>query len=414
MDNKVFLILSLITLSGFFLFGCTEESPLIADDTGATSEGINSVVGANNRFALDLYSNLRNKEDGNVFFSPYSISTAFAITYEGARGKTADEIHSTFYLPSDDGIRRPAFASIYNKLNKQGKEYELYTANALWVEKTYVLLPEYTDVTLRHYAANVTNVDFISDLENSRIAINNWVERQTKDKVKDLIRPGDMDELTRLVITNAIYFKGTWLREFDKQNTKEDYFAITPEEKVKVQMMKLAEPEMFNYVETEELRAIELPYDGDELSMLVILPKDNNLDAIEASFTAERLAGIRESLGQEEVLVHFPKFKLKKRYSLLSNLGEMGMPTAFSMAADFSGMDGTKDLFITNVLHQAFVEVNEEGTEAAAATAVVESLKSAAPASYKTFKADHPFIFLIQENESGNILFLGRITNPNQ
>lgn len=386
-----------------------------ATETAAPVSGVanvSSVVNANNRFAFDLYSKYKSNA-GNIFFSPYSISTALAMTYEGARGKTAEEIQTVFHFPQDNDTRRSAFAEIYNEINRKDKKYNLTTANALWAQKDYQFLNDYFGLVEKYYGGNVTNLDFVNETEKSRIAINDWVEEQTNNKIKDLIPQGVLDSLTRLVLTNAIYFKGTWVRPFDKNNTREQDFRTSPGNTVKAQMMSLTgEETKFNYTETENLQILELPYSGEDLSMLVLLPKEDNLTSLEESLNTEKLSEWRDNLKEERVNVYLPKFKFETKYFMADTLKDMGMPTAFSENADFSGMTGKKDLLISKVIHQAFVEVNEEGTEAAAATGVIMGVTSAAPSRVKIFNADHPFIFIIQEKETGNILFLGRVSDP--
>jgi len=234
------------------------------------------------------------------------------------------------------------------------------------------------------------------------------VETQTKNKIKDLIPLGAIDDYTRLVLTNAVYFKGDWVLKFDKKKTKEADFKVSPEKTVKVQMMSLTgDKAKFNYAETEQLQILEMPYEGDELSMLVILPKEN-LESIDIN--NKKLDELRGMLSERKISVYMPKFKFETKYFMSDDLKEMGMPTAFTSLADFSGMTGKKDLFISKVIHQAFVEVNEEGTEAAAATAVIMA-KSIAFKS-NIFIADHPFMFIIQQKATGNILFMGRVVDP--
>jgi len=374
--------------------------------------GGSDVVSANNRFAFDLYSRYKTN-DGNIFFSPYSISTALAMTYEGAKGKTADEMQSVLHFPKDDNVRRAGYAGIISEINKKDGKYVLSTANALWAQKDYSFLKGYFDVTERYYGGKVTNLDFVKDTENSRATINNWVEEQTNNKIKDLIPQGAIDDLTRLVLTNAIYFKGTWVKQFDKKNTMERDFRVSPGKTVKAQMMsRVGEEALFNYTETDKAQILELPYAGEDLSMLVLLPKGDDIKALEDSLDSLKLASLRNALTQERVNVYLPKYKFETKYFMADTLSEMGMPTAFSGNADFSGMTGKKDLFITDVIHQAFVEVNEEGTEAAAATGVIMGATSIGPDRTKTFYADHPFIFIIQEKATGNILFMGRVSDP--
>ncbi len=382
-----------------------------ADDTGATSEGTSRVVNANNQFALDLYSELKD-EGSNVFFSPYSISTAFAMTYEGARGKTAEEIQSVFHFPKEDSTRRSSFAALHNQLNNRSAKYKLSIANALWVQKDFQILKEFTDPVQRYYAGNATNLDFAGATEEARQTINNWVEEKTNDKIKDLFPQGSLNSLTRVVITNAIYFKGNWVKQFDKKETRPEDFRVSPDNTVQVSMMRRTDEEAkFNYTETAELQILEMLYEGKELSMLVLLPKNEDIKSLEKSLTPEKLNEWKNNLKEQRVNIYIPRFTFDSKYFLNENLKKMGMPSAFKPdSADFSGIDGKKDLFIQIAVHQAFVEVNEEGTEAAAGTGVGIGLTSMP--SVPTFRADHPFIFMIQEKNTGNILFLGKVVNP--
>lgn len=380
------------------------------------STDVNKIINSNNQFALDLYANLK-EEEGNIFFSPYSISTALAMTYEGARGQTADEIRSVFYLPSDDNIRRSYFLESYNQLNKENTEYELKTANALWAQEDYQFLDEYKEVIEEYYGGKTTNVDFVDETEEARNIINNWVEDKTNNKIKDLIPPGVLDRFTRLVLTNAIYFKGAWVNQFDEADTKDEDFAINNGDIVKIPMMRLVDKDVeFNYGEDDEIQILELPYEGYELSMIILLPKEDKLEEIENSIRFGKLSELKGILNKQKVNIYVPKFKFETKYFMKETLSDMGMPTAFSNSADFTGMeyDPNADLKIDNVIHQAFVEVNEEGTEAAAATAVIMRMIDSVDSEPRipTFRADHPFIFIIQENQTDSILFFGRVVDP--
>lgn len=420
----ILLLASLIAL-GSIAAGCTDMSQTTSAESAPpeeeeTPDDNGSVAEGNNRFAFDLYRHLASSPDSsgiNIFFSPYSISSALAITCEGARGTTADEIRSVLHFPRNGTGMREGFAVIDAALNRGSDNYTLRTANALWAEETYPFLPEYVDAAGRWYGANATNLDFINDPEGSRQTINQWVEEQTEAKIRDLLPAGSIDALTRLVITNAIYFKGTWGQQFDPNETTDDEFRVGPNETVQVRMMQRTDEDaVFGYTETGALQALELPYaHGDEtrLSMLVLLPKGDNLTAVEESLDAGMVAELRDSLDSQRVKVYFPKFTLEAEYSLPRTLAAMGMPTVFTGDADLSGMDGTRNLFVSDVVHKAFVDVNEEGTEAAAATGVVVNLASA-PLDDTTpvFKADHPFVFMIVEEDDGTILFMGRVANP--
>jgi len=409
---------------GLFLFPYNPDEPPRADDVGSTPKGIQEVVNANNQFAFDLYSELAKTEKDNIFYSPYSISAALAMTYEGAKGKTAEEIKEVFHFP-ETSVLRPNYAAIYNKINEDNKEYQLSTGNALWVQQDYLLLNDYSEAVERYYGGKASNVDFIKETEKSRQTINSFIEEQTNNKVKELIPAGQVDHLTRLVITNAIYFKGTWEWEFDKSDTRDKDFYITPENVVKTPMMHMdSDKATFNYADLEKLQILELPYKGDKISMLILLPKQGeaydyekgekitynyNLEDIELS--SEKLNEYKSEMQETKLsAIYLPKFKFDTKYFMVSTLSEMGMPTAFSMQADLSGIDGSQNLYIQNVIHQAFVQVDEKGTEAAAATSITIGFKSAMPSN--VFTADHPFIFIIQEKETGNILFMGRMTDP--
>jgi len=410
-------IVAIVVGLSIFLQGCVNESVPRANDSGATSESIISVVNASNQFALDFYFNIKDDEKGNIFYSPYSISTALAMTYEGARGKTADEIQSVFHFPKDDATRRSSVAAIYNGLNKKDAKYRLHTANALWVQKGYQLLNGYTDTIEKYYLGKATNVDFAGATEHARQTINNWVEDKTDNKIKDLFPQGSLNSLTRLVLTNAIYFKGIWVKEFAKSETGEEDFRVSKDQTVKVPMMRRADNEAkFNYAETEELQILEMLYEGGDLSMLVLLPRSDDLRPLEDSLTLKKLNEWENELKEQRLDVYMPRFTFERKYFLNENLKEMGMPLAFtppvmSPGADFSGISGDRDLFIQLVVHQAFVDVNEEGTEAAGATGVSVGIVSIGP-RIPIFRADHPFIFIIQEKDTGNILFLGRVINP--
>jgi serpin B len=384
----------------------------------ATSDVGMKVVEANNRFALDLYSELaRENPGGNLFFSPWSISSALAITYEGARGTTADEIRSVFHFPADDSTRWNGYKEVTDGLNSGNSGVTLETANALWAEETYPLLPSYLTTADTYYSAHVTNLDFIQNPEGSRETINRWVEGKTRNRVRDLLPAGSIDSATTLVITNAIYFKGTWASQFRKENTAGADFMVTPATTVRVPMMKRTDAEAkYWYTETDTLQVLGMPYahqNGRELAMLVILPKDQDLRAAEQSLDVKKLSDLRQSLVYKQVMVFFPKFKMETGYQMRDTLSGMGMPSAFEQGqANLSGMDGSRNLFVSDVFHKAYVEVNEEGTEAAAATAVPVSRALAEPVP--VFRADHPFIFLIQDSGNGNILFMGRVMEPVQ
>jgi serpin B len=371
-----------------------------------------SIITANNRFSHDIYHALARdpqNADKNLFFSPVSIFSALALTYEGARNSTADEISSVCYLPKDDTVRRSGYHDMNNAINTSNSGNILKNANALWAENSYIFLPGYRALAEQWYGATVTNLDIIHNAVKSAREINTWVEGKTEGKIPDLV--SSLSPETRLVITNAIYFKGLWEQQFVETKTYNGLFNVSPDLFVPARMM--FNNADYGYLETSDLQILELPYkkgDGRQLSMLIILPKDNNLTAAEQILNPGDLTEIQNSLAKEEVDVHIPKFTMTQDYNLGSTLSALGMPTAFSNKADFSGMDGSHNLFIDDVIHKSFIEVNEKGTEAAAATSTL--FKLAMLQRHPVFKADHPFVFLIQDKENGIILFAGRIVNP--
>jgi serpin B len=391
-------------------------------DTGNAPEA-QSVATANNRFASDLYMTLAKNPDNaghNLFYSPFSISSALALTGEGAKGNTRDEIFSVFHFPNNDTVRGEGFARINEGINTADAGYTLRTANALWAEKSYPFLPAFTSIARNSYSAEVTNLDFKNTPEESRTTINQWVEQKTENKIRDLLPSGSISPLTRLVITNAVYFKGAWSLPFEPALTKDADFRTGAGPSVTVRMMEnTGSGARYPYAETDNVQYIELPYIHNStkaLSMIVILPKGDDLKPAEAVLQDNNLSTLQGSAVLQRVNLYFPKFRMDTEYRLPRTLSAMGMPTAFTEgAADFSGMDGTKNLYISDVIHKAFIDVNEEGTEAAAATAVVMDLAMAAPGGnppVPEFRADHPFVFLIQDKETGTILFIGRVVNP--
>jgi serpin B len=370
---------------------------------------IQSVVEGNTAFALDLYQQLKANE-GNLFFSPYSISVALAMTYAGARGNTAAQMAQTLRFRLDQAQLHPAFAALEARLNRvqQKGHVKLGVANSLWPQKKYDFLPEFLVLTKEYYGVEITPVDYVNATEAARLVINEWVETKTDKKIIELIPPGILNALTCLVLATAIYFKGDWACQFDEQLTRDAPFHVSATKSVTVPMMN--QTREMRYAKRDGLQILELPYAGDDLSMIVLLPdKIKEVEELEAALTTERLDIWTAKLRETEVNVFLPKFKTSSAFDLSRKLQVMGMPDAFS-DADFSGMDGMKWLFIAAVLHKAFVDVNEEGTEAAAATAVIMS--RAAPILPDNFRADHPFVFLIRDNVTRSILFLGRVVNP--
>ncbi len=358
-----------------------------------------------NHLAVDLYKQVAGNE-GNLFLSPYSISTALAMTYGGARGETAAQMNDTLHL-GGQGATHPAFSHLRKKLNgvQEKGDVQLSVANSLWPQVDHAFLADYLGMTKEFYGVDIEPVDFKRDTEAARLRINNWVEAKTADKIQDLLEEGAVTTLTRLVLANAIYFKGNWASQFKKEATRDAPFTLESGDTVTVPMMSRTDD--FNFAYAKTFQALELPYEGGDLSMIVLLPAETDgLPALEQALTPELVAGLE--FNEQEVMVQLPKFKFEWKMELSKTLSAMGMPLAFSNQADFSGMDGSKELSIGIVVHQAFVEVNEEGTEAAAATGVGMRVTSMPP----MFQANRPFLFLIRENATGAILFIGRVVDP--
>lgn len=373
---------------------------------------IKNIARDNTLFALDLYNQLK-MTDGNLFFSPFSIFTALAMTWAGARENTAVQMAETLHFTEKPAQFHRAIGDLISQLNAVQKEtdVELSIANAIWAQKGYQFLDEFFRIVQQSYQADLKQVDFSSAAESARQAINAWVEQQTNEKIKDLLPPKVLNALTRLVLVNAIYFKGFWDNQFKSRDTREMEFWLLTEVAVKVPMMH--QEHQFGYWENDWLQIMEMPYKEESLSLIVLLPKEKTgITDLEQKLNFENMMAWQSRLRKRKVIVFFPKFKIESQFSLAQTLALMGMPDAFDPElADFSAMVGQKELYISAVIHKAFLEVNEEGSEAAAATGVVVGVTSIAP-SPPIFKADHPFVFFIRDNKSQSILFLGRVLNP--
>ena len=381
-----------------------------------TTVDVSGIVEGGNHFAFDLYRELRSHK-GNLFFSPGSISTALAMTYAGAAGKTEAEMAQTlhFQMPKEqlhDGMQ--VLQTHWMTPDKQNG-VRLNLANRLWGNEGYEFLPKFMAVTREKYAAELTRLDF-GQTEVARQTINDWVENQTEDKIAELLPPGVLSADTKLVLTNAVYFHGIWADPFKKDRTKEDTFHLTATDSITVPMMNRSDE--FRYGAVDDLQILDLPYGDGSLSMVVLLPKQiDGLPDLESLLTVQNLQRWMASIKHEdEVKVYLPKFRMTSQFRMADVLKTLGMESAFdASAADFSGMTGGRDLFISEVIHKAFVDVNEEGTEAAAATGIVMEPTSAPfeePKQPPVFRADHPFVFMIRDNRNGAIMFLGRITTP--
>jgi serpin B len=377
------------------------------------------LAAGNSAFAFDLYQALREGGPDNLFYSPYSISIALAMTYAGARGETERQMAETMHFAD---LAQEALHPAFNRLDqvlaargqgaagkKEGEGFRLHIANALWGQQGYPFLEAFLDTLARNYGAGLRLVDYIQAAEQARVTINDWIAAQTEDRIKDLIPPGAIDSMTRLVLTNAIYFNAAWQFPFDEARTADGPFTRIDGSQVQVPMMQATES--FGYAAGEGYQAVDLLYDGGELSMVVLLPAEGAFDAFQAALDAGQVSGILRQLSRQQVALTMPKFEFESEFQLASVLQGMGMTEAFNSSADFSGMTGTRELFISDVIHKAFVAVDESGTEAAAATAVIMKF-SAVPAEPVQVSVDRPFIFLIRDIETGTILFVGRVMDP--
>ncbi|UCH43846.1 MAG: serpin family protein [Dehalococcoidales bacterium] len=387
-----------------------ESSPDVRDPDLA------ALVDGNSAFAFRLYQALK-EEEGNLFYSPYSISLALAMTYAGARGETEEQMAEALNLVLSQNRLHPAFNGLDLELASRGEGakgkddegFRLNIVNALWGQKDFDFLAEFLDLLAQNYGAGMRTLDFMAAPEESRVTINDWVSDQTEERIKDLIPQGLITVMTRLVLTNAIYFNAAWQYPFEEDMTEDGVFYLIDGDEVTVPMMR--QTESFGYAEGDDYQAVELSYDGRELSMVILLPQDGQFESFEEAMDAQKVAGILDSLGHREVNLAMPKFEFESSFALKKALAAMGMPVAFTTGADFSGMTGKPELFIADVIHKAFVSVDEAGTEAAAATAVIMEL-TAMPETPVEVTVDHPFIFLIRDIETGAVLFVGRVLNP--
>jgi serpin B len=395
----------------------SDKERITSPDAASNEQAL--LIEGNSAFAFELYQALKGKE-GNLFYSPYSISLALAMTYAGARGDTAQQMADTLHFTLEQETLHPAFNWLDAELasrgegaqGKDGEGFRLNIVNAIWGQKDYEFLTDFLDVLAQNYGAGLRILDFIAETEASRLAINQWVSDQTEGRIEDLIPQGAIDALTRLVLTNAIYFNAAWKCPFNEKMTADGLFYLLNGEQVVVPMMR--QTESFGYTDGKGYQAVELLYDGSELSMVILLPASANFEAFQEELQAQKVSDIINGLQLTEVTLTMPRFEFDSEFSLKDTLAEMGMPIAFSDAADFSGMTGTPDLYISEVIHKAFVSLDEAGTEAAAATAVIMELKSVAPNPPVAVTIDRPFVFLIRDIETGAILFVGRVLNPGE
>ena len=385
-----------------------EEKVLIS-----TLEGIAEIITANNQFAIAMYQQINgqpDQADKNVFFSPYSLSTAMAMVYAAAEGETKAQIQKTFHYPAP-AILNPNSAALYNQFNKPNPDYKLATVNDLWMQQGLTPTKSYIDTVQRYYSGQVTALDFEGSPDSARQTINKKIVEKTKQMIPELLPKGSIKSDTAVVLTNAVYFKGDWTLPFTAERTSAQPFYNAIGRASTVQMMQ--QQSYFSYYENKHIQVVQLPYKGDDLSMLVVLPKLNHklaMQQLAKSLNATKIKQWRSGLVRQEVDLQLPKFKLDARYQMKTLLADMGMPKAFNNGAEFNlYADGTP-IKLDEVYHQAVVTVDEKGTEAAAAAGAVGMYVGM---SYPVeFKADHPFMFMIKDNKTDAILFLGQVNKP--
>ncbi len=412
-------ILSPFLALSILLASCTASVNMAASDQKRISDpdiptgDLKTLVDGNNAFALDMYQALRS-EDGNLILSPYSISLALAMTFAGARGETESQMANVLHFSQPQVQLHPAFNALDLTLEKSPGNFEkdqqpmtLNIANAVWTEQTLTIQKDFLDTIALNYGAGVHLADFINKYEPARREINNWVSDKTNKKIQDLLPEGSVDTDTRMALVNAIYFKADWRSQFNAASTSDAPFFLLDGSQVIVKTMHLTMS--FPYINGDGYQAVELEYAGETAAMDIIIPDEGNYDAFESSFRKETYDLIISSMEYATVDLGFPKFTFTRDLNINNVLTEMGMPDAFNRdLADFSGITTEKRLYIENVFHKAFVAVDEKGTEAAAATAVL-----VAPSSLPEYlNIDHPFIFVIRDTVHGQILFIGRVLNP--
>ncbi len=402
--------LFVVLLSGLLCAGCEAAQATAQPSHQAEEQTVHP--SRLNGFATELYKTAAAGTEGNAFLSPYSVAAALAMTSAGAEAETRQQMLTALGFPGQPDIIHSTMAQIAEDVAAADTEGALLEiANALWVQDGYDLLNAFVEIVKTRYEAGLGYVDFRTSTEQARQTINGWVEQATQGKIRDLLPPGTLTRLTRLVLTNAIYFSGKWQSPFDEQRTQPMPFHPAEGETKRVPMMR--QSGRFGYSEGEWGQALELPYGQGELSMVLLLPPQaRGLKDMETSLDPQRLREWLAGMRRVEVDVAIPRFEMTAHYSLKGTLNEMGMSDAFCpQAADFSGMNGRRDLHIMDVIHKAYVKVDEEGTEAAAATGVVVGITALIPPK-PVFRADRPFLFLIRHRPTGTILFLGRITDP--
>ena len=420
-NNIISILVAFIVISAaaFIVIFQNQSDPdiinkdITPDDENLIPVGNLSFHDAVNTFSFDIFKKIYEENEDNLFISAYSIFTALAMTYEGAKSETAEEMENVLSVEQDNESFHNYMKNLYEVLNTKNSEYNISTANALWVQENFQLLEAYLALIKDYYGGDATEVDYSNPDETSEI-INQWVEDQTNGLIEDLITADAISPLTALILTNAIYFKGIWKTQFDPVNTTDRSFEATSGSTIEVPTMNLVDTgDIFAYTETDEVQILEMPYTGDDISMIIILPKNNDLSSIINSVNNDIFSTWMDSMYKTYVDIYLPKFKVETSYNLNDYLKDLGLNIPFTSTADFSGIAGVKDLFISDVIHKAFIDVNEEGTEAAAATAVImATTMNGHDSSSIVFDCNHPFMYLIRHNDTGTIIFMGSIEDP--
>ncbi len=383
----------------------------LADAEGVTLEGMRSVEKASSKFAFDVYEELA-KEEGNIVFSPYGVSTVLSMTYEGSKGDTKEEIGEAINIPREDDVRRPAMGAVYNKINREDAGYDIETLNSVWIRENYEPFSDFIDVIERFYVGQVNSVDLEDDPENTRASMNEKVKDITGDIIEELFPRGSVADKTTMMLANAVHFDGNWEIEFNKEHTEKEDFHITEEETLEVAMMQ-GEGE-YGYYENEEAQILELSYEDKNASMLVILPKEGNLASLENELDFEKMNEWKEGIEEEKVRVYLPRFKIGMRHKMSDHLKNLGVLLAFDREeADFSNIfeQEEENLFLDEIIHGAFISVNEKEAEILEETEEEET-EEEKEEDMMVFRADNPFIFTVIEKEGGNIILMGRVQNP--
>lgn len=409
--NTVFLLFVLLLFSSC----CKKNKPQQNTPSGIWDKNYLDttdfdVIRAVGLFGCNLYTQLSGKE--NLVFSPLSISAAMAMVYAGAENNTQYQMAKVLAYTFNKNQVNEGFSALMNEMNTPSDLYQVSLVNSLWAQEDFYFLPAYLENMKRYYQSGIRYVNFILQPENSRLKINEWVSEKTFGKIKNILTQGDITTDTRLILVNAIYFKSKWIFVFDESRTKPEKFILADNSSVMVDMMNESSGS-YGYFENESFQFISIPYTGRVYSFNIILPKSGiSLQNLEDKFTYDYLVSLQKKTLYTHVDLFLPKFSFTSSFSLREILSKSGMSDAFNENADFSAMTGKANLNIDNVIHKAFIEVNEQGTEAAAATAVIMAERAVMQEEKPLFKADHPFFFYIMNNENGNIIFMGKVMNP--